>query len=152
MVLLLCGLSLYEPKSYITVLGGYISLPPQTHFHTAQRMMIVGRDMSMIVACISVLREVLHAILMPASSTIPSSAPSTSSSQCMEEWSVQATYALGFIQLIGVFYSLSVAFKNMLMIGTSLSFHRCLYYYYSTIHSYQSACVWQIFHINYVQS
>ena len=63
-------------------------------------------DTGMIFASVSFLREVLQAILM-----------SSSPQQCTEEWSIYATYALGLIQLMGVFYLLSVAFKNMFMIG-----------------------------------
>ncbi len=78
--------------------------------------MFAGRDIaniSMIITCISVLRETLQAILMPASSITSTS----SFSQFTQEWSIHTTYALGLIQLIGVFYFLSVAFKNMLMFG-----------------------------------
>ena len=78
-------------------------------------MNIFGCDA--LAAC-AVFREVLYAFLPNTSRADLSHAHACIDvNEGYDYWSPYVTYALAFMQLLGVFYSLLAAFKNMFMIG-----------------------------------
>ena len=80
-----------------------------------RHMNIFGCDA--LAAC-AVFREVLYAFLPNTSRADLSHAHACNDvNEGYDYWSPYVTYVLAFMQLLGVFYSLLAAFKNMFMIG-----------------------------------